>query len=116
MLGRLEVSDREIADVVVAVEVEWHEHARATRSLERERRIASALEGALDPQRLVTAFLEPPLYSADYESGMGTLYTAVYGPVRGFAEYRWPGLAWEHPFDRFREGSRTIRLLETTAA
>jgi hypothetical protein len=47
---------------------------------------------------------------------MGTLYTAVYKPARGSAEYRWPGLAWEHSFDRFREGSRTIRLLESTAA
>jgi hypothetical protein len=47
---------------------------------------------------------------------MGTLYTAVYKPARGSAEYRWPGVAWEHSFDCFREESRTIRLLESTAA
>ena len=97
-------------------DVEWHEHALATRSLERERVIGTALEEASDPQGFAAAFLRPPLFSAAYGSGMGTLYTAVYKPARGSAEYRWPGLAWEHSFDRFREGSRTIRLLESTAA
>jgi predicted choloylglycine hydrolase len=97
-------------------DVEWHEHARATRSLEREHAIAAALEAAADPQGLVAAFLEPPLYSGAYGSGLGTLYTAVYKPGSGSAEYRWPGVAWEHSFGHFREGSRTIRLLESTAA
>ena len=97
-------------------DVEWHEHAQATKSLERERLIAIALEEAADPQSFADAFLRPPLYSDAYDSGMGTLYTAVYKPLRGSVEYRWPALAWEHSFDRFREGSRTIRLLETTAA
>ena len=97
-------------------DVEWHEHARATRSLERERLIEAALENAVDLQGLVSAFLERPLYSAAYDSGMGTLYTAVYKPVLGSVEYRWPGVAWEHSFERFREGGRTIRLLESSAA
>jgi len=97
-------------------DVEWHEHARATRSLEREHTIAAALEEAADPQGFVSAFLEPPLYSGAYRSGMGTLYTAVYKPGSGSVEYRWPGVAWEHSFGHFREGSRTIRLLESTAA
>ena len=51
-----------------------------------------------------------------YRSGMGTLYTAVYKPGSGSVEYRWPGVAWEHSFGHFREGRRTIRLLESTAA
>jgi predicted choloylglycine hydrolase len=96
--------------------VEWHEHARATRSLERERAIATALERATDAQEFASAFLERPLYSAAYESGMGTLYTAVYRPNRGSVEYRWLGQAWEHSFDHFDEGVRVIRLLEPTAA
>jgi len=62
------------------------------------------------------AAVEASLYSTAYGSGMGTLYTAVYEPARGSAEYRWPGVAWEHSFDCFREESRTIRLLESTAA
>lgn len=96
--------------------VEWHEHAQATRSLEREHLIAIALEEAPDPQAFAAAFLQPPLFAADYGSGMGTLYTAIYEPARGSAEYRWPGLAWEHSFDHFHEGSRTVPLWETTAA
>jgi predicted choloylglycine hydrolase len=96
--------------------VEWHEHARTTRSLEREHVIEAALAEAADPQEFVAAFLQPPLFSTAYDSGMGTLYTAVYKPVRGSVEYRWPSTTWEHSFERFREGTRTIRLLETTAA
>ena len=47
---------------------------------------------------------------------MGTLYTAVYRPDSGSAEYRWPGVEWGHSFGSFHEGSRTIRLLESSAA
>ncbi len=95
--------------------IEWREHARATRSLERERIIGSVAQ-ALDPESLIGAFLEPPLYSDAYRSGMGTLYTAIYEPGRGSAEYRWPGVAWKHSFESFHEGSRTIRLAESSAA
>ena len=84
--------------------------------VERERVIGSALEEAPDPEGLVAALLEPPLFSAACGSGMGTLYTAVYEPGRGSAEHRWPGVVWEQSFDRFREGRRTIRLLESSAA
>ena len=97
-------------------DVEWHEHARATRSLERERLIAIALEEAADPQSFADAFLRPPLFSAAYHSGMGTLYTAVYKAARGSVEYRWPGFTWEHSFERFRAGRRLVRLVEPTAA
>jgi predicted choloylglycine hydrolase len=96
--------------------VEWHEHARSTRSVEREAAIGSALERAHDCESLVEAFLAAPLNSAAYRSGMGTLYTAVYRPARGSAEYRWPDFGWEHSFGSFHEGSRTIRLLESSAA
>jgi len=110
----------EFREVAVATnhqgDVEWHEHARATRSLEREQAIAAALEAAVDPHGLVAAFLEPPLYSAAYGSGMGTLYTAAYRPGAGSAEYRWPGVVWEQSLGDFREGTRTIRISESTAA
>jgi predicted choloylglycine hydrolase len=103
-------------DVPVATnhqeDVEWHEHASATRSLERERLIASALEGSPDPQGFASAFLQPPLYALDYAHAMGTLYTAVYRPRRGSLELRWPGLHWEHSFDHFREGTRSVTLLQ----
>ena len=97
-------------------DVEWLEHARLTRSLERERRILATLDEASDPRSFAATFLEPPLFSVDYASGLGTLYTAIYRPVSGSAEFRWPGLRWEHSFGRFREGSRTVSLPESTAA
>ena len=107
-------------DVAVATnhqdDVEWVEHASATRSLEREQVLATALETASDAQALVSAFLEPPLYSLDHAHGMGTLYTAVYRTRAGTAEYRWPGASWEHSFDRFCEGMRSVRLAPATAA
>ena len=97
-------------------DVEWLEHARETKSLERERLIEVALEEAGDPTAFADAFLSPPLYSAGHGTGMGTLYTAVYEPARGVAEYRWPTFSWTQSFDRFQSGTRTISLLGTSAA
>src|SRR5262249_21294871 len=45
----------------------------------------------LDLEQLVARFLEPPLYSAAYGVGFGTLYTAVYRPADLAIEYRWRG-------------------------
>ena len=91
--------------------VEWHQHARATATLERERflffRFADSEETAAG---FTSWFLRSPLYSVAYENGFGTLYTAVYRPHAGAAEFRWPGQAWLQSFDDFREGSRVIDL------
>ena len=85
--------------------VEWPAHAEATGTIERERFLASMLS---DPyQRLDTLhewFLRSPLYSRPVERGWGTLYTAVYRPARGLAEYHWPGKSWPQSFAEFREG------------
>lgn len=71
---------------------DWQEYADATASLERESYLAGRLA---DPHAtsavLVDAFLEPPLFSPHHRRGFGTLYTAVYYPRSGVAEYRWPG-------------------------
>jgi predicted choloylglycine hydrolase len=79
--------------------VEWTEHATVTRTLERETAIVAMLQDpATSEARFVEGFLEPPLYSRDYSKGFGTLYTAVYRPLRGEAEYLWPGTSWRHSF------------------
>ncbi len=96
MTGRVEVSDREIADAVAAVEDEM---------LELLRRLVEA------PTTLGNEVL-----SMAYARGLGTLYTAVYRPGEGATDYRRPGIVWRPSFDGFREGRRTIRLLATTAA
>jgi predicted choloylglycine hydrolase len=97
-------------------QVEWHEHARTTRSLEREQLVVSALEEADGPESFADAFLRPPIFSEAYDTGMGTLYTAVYEVIRGAATFRWPGYGWEQSFERFRPGRRVVRLVRPTAA
>jgi predicted choloylglycine hydrolase len=98
-------------------EVEWAEHAQATRTLERERALTRLLEReGTTPSEFVAAFLRPPLYKRDYRRGMGTLYTAAYDVATGRADYLWPGITWTQSFDRFEPGARTVRLAESTAA
>ena len=41
--------------------------------------------------RFIAAFLRPPLYSTNFSKGFGTIYTSVYWPARGTAEFHWPG-------------------------
>jgi len=95
--------------------IEWHQHARATASLERERflffRFADSEETA---EGFTNAFLRPPLHSTAYRNGFGTVYTAVYRPHRGEAEYLWPGESWLQSFERFEEGVRTVEFSSTT--
>ena len=91
--------------------VEWPEHARATRTLERERRILALLaDRDVGEADAIAAFLEPPLRATDYADGFGTLYTAVHRPAEGAVEYRWPGAAWRQSFGAFEEGTRAIAL------
>ena len=102
-----------ITDMPVATNhqdrVEWHQHARATATVERERFLLHRLTLHDEPaDRFIGAFLRPPLYSTAYERGFGTLYTAVYWPARGVAEYRWPGETWTHAINRVVEGHRTV--------
>lgn len=89
--------------------VEWHQHARATASVEREKFLLHQLTLHDEPaERFIGAFLKPPLYSTAYARGFGTLYTAVYWPARGIAEYRWPGETWAHSLGDAQDGIRTV--------
>ncbi len=97
-------------------QIEWHRHARATATLERERYLFFRLtDPKMTERKLANAFLRPPLYSSSYENGFGTLYTAIYRPTRGIVEYRWPEGAWRQSFDRFEEGARRQRYGPTGA-
>ncbi len=96
--------------------VEWQQHAQATATLERERFLHSRLRESIErPDKLVRAFLRPPVYSTAYGQGFGTLYTAVYHPTRGLAEYLWPDGVWRQSFDDFRPGLRVARFPHATA-
>ncbi len=97
--------------------VEWPEQARATRTLEREQRILELLHtpGAT-ADGFADAFLSDALYSQAYDRGFGTLYTAVYRPAEGRAEYRWPGFEWPQSFTAFSEGAHDETLAEGSVA
>jgi len=47
---------------------------------------------------LVARFFEPPLSSR--RAGFTTVYTAVYWPAEGRADYHWPDKRWSQRFDR----------------
>jgi len=94
--------------------VEWREHAHATASVDRERFLTSRLNDREEgSEHFVTRFLEPPIFSARYDHGWGTLYTAVYRPLERAAEYRWPGATLAQTMDGFHEA--VVRLTYGTA-
>lgn len=91
--------------------VEWHRHARATATVERERFLLQRLTLHDEPaHRFIGAFLKPPLYSTAFANGFGTVYTAVYWPKKGIAEYRWPNVEWTQRIKSPVEGKRHIRF------
>jgi predicted choloylglycine hydrolase len=97
--------------------VEWPEQARATRTLERERRIVNLLDDAsIDADSFIEAFLRAPLFSTAYASGFGTLYTAAYHVAEGAVDYRWPSFTWSLGFGSFTESEHTEVLAEGSVA
>jgi predicted choloylglycine hydrolase len=92
---------------------DWPQYARAVDTFGRERRLLDLLRTpAMTRERLVRAFGEPPLYRTAFGSGLGTLYTAVYYPADGRAEYRWPGRSAVQSFGRFVEQRHTQRYAD----
>jgi predicted choloylglycine hydrolase len=98
-------------------DVEWEEHARFTRTVEREAAAAALIaDPATTPESLVAAFMAPPLFSTEYSRGFGTLYTAEYRPAAGTVSYHWPGSTWTQSFDDFREGTHAAAFREAAVA
>ena len=92
------------------LDVEWDQHAGASKTLERERALEGYLEKYADDSfRLIRAFLRPPLHATAYRRGFGTLYTAVYWPQSLEMEYLWPHDAWRFSLNKFSEGTLTVR-------
>ncbi len=90
--------------------VEWAEHGRFTATEAREDCLrAHHQDPGTDAADLLQAFLRPPLYNTDYGNGFGTLYTAVYRPGEGRAQWCWPNGTWEQSLAEFREGRRLVR-------
>jgi predicted choloylglycine hydrolase len=80
---------------------DWPAYAAAVQTYERERRLLELLRtSGMTRDRLVDAFLSPPLYRTESDRG-ASLYTAVYEPASGRAEYVWPQRRIVESFDRF---------------
>ncbi len=84
--------------------------AAHSRTVERSDRLHDLrTDPATTRDRLIAAFAEPPLFQTDYDGWLGTLYTAVYDPLAGEVEFRWPSETWRQSFKSFDEDVRTIR-------
>lgn len=93
------------------IEVEWHDYARVTETVQRERHLQSCLyDASMTAQEFTRQFMRPPVYCKLKPSGYGTLYTAIYRPTEGKVEFRWPGSKWIQSFDNFQEGQREVDL------
>lgn len=90
--------------------IEWHRHAQATATLERERFLLQRLTLHNDPaDKFIATFLKPPLYSTQFTKGFGTLYTAVFKPSEGVMEIHWPGEIWTHHLTDTQASKRRVR-------
>lgn len=73
---------------------EYPNHARRFRSVERQDLLTDALDEGRGVDEMAEAMLGPGVFSGDYDNAFGTLYTAVYRPLRGEVEYRWHSRRW----------------------
>ncbi|WP_163558722.1 C45 family peptidase [Halomonas sp. NO4] len=90
--------------------IEWYAHALASETLIRERQLSILVDDeSTTEQRLISAFFSPPLFRHDYGRGLGTVYTAVYRPREGLAQFHWPGQWLDLSFDDFPEEHRRVR-------
>lgn len=95
--------------------IEWPRHAWATATLEREHVVASRLADCDETaEGLIASFLQPPVFNSAYARGFGTLYTSVYRPLSGTAEFLWPGQEWRQSFSNFREETRHVDLVASS--
>ncbi len=73
-------------------------------------RSGTGIQSSDKEKSIINAFLQPPLYSGNYQQNFGTVYTAVYKPENGSMAYHWPNQQWQHSFKQFNAGQITIQL------
>ncbi|NDC82642.1 hypothetical protein EB093_03130 [bacterium] len=62
-----------------------------SKSYERKQALIDILHDPLTTiESFINAFEYAPLFASNYDSGFGTLYTAIYNPSLRAMEYRWP--------------------------
>ncbi|MFZ1702825.1 MAG: C45 family peptidase [Saprospiraceae bacterium] len=91
------------------LKVEWEENARFNKTIERSNFLEDALEYKdLTNDKLASIFLLSPMYNTKFKEGFGTLYTAVYRPETGEAEWQWKGQKMKQSFSNFEEQQKLI--------
>jgi len=96
--------------------IAWARHAKATATLERERRLFELLgDRRLNSEAFVANFLQPPLFQTNYHKGYGTLYTAIYRPVPASVEYRWQNQALALGLTDLQDQAITVDLPDVTS-
>ncbi|WP_172330698.1 C45 family autoproteolytic acyltransferase/hydolase [Mangrovicoccus sp. HB161399] len=97
--------------------VEWPRHGRISATLDRARLLAqldgTGRAGAAD---LAAAFARPPLRSSNYRGGFGTVFTALYRPLRKSVELRFgSGRAGTWSIGRFAPSAFDVEYTDAGA-
>lgn len=87
-----------------------HQHFPVPSDQEHNTRTTERIMAIRSSGPSVAAMLKPPIYSGNYDGGLGTVYTACYRPEAGQVTYYWPGRRWELSFGKFRPEARTVTL------
>jgi len=91
--------------------IDWPENALFSNTFERSHFLENLLlEKNLSANKMCNAFLQPPLYNTLFDQGFGTLYTAVYNPIEGTVQLRWPHEEIVVSFTDFKEECKRIEF------
>ncbi|WP_418320222.1 C45 family autoproteolytic acyltransferase/hydolase [Piscinibacter sakaiensis] len=97
-------------------QVEWEQHAAATRAVERRERLQQQVDGPGSAEDVIEALLQEPLYQQKWLHGYGTLYGVAYRPRSGSIELFWPNQRWQQRLAAFEDGARLITYVGDSKA
>ncbi len=84
--------------------VEWLDYANLTSTVERKAFLEQALAAGHETEdSLIKRFLQPPLYTTNFEKNFGTLYTIAYKLQQAEIEIIWPHKSLIQSFGDFKE-------------
>lgn len=96
--------------------VEWAENASFNETAQRAAYLENLLYRGVSGATFTNCFLHSPLYNRQYEKGLGTLYTAVYHPLKGQMEMHWPQYSLYQSFNAFTELKKNINYTQSAIA
>ena len=91
--------------------IDWPYYAELTATEERKRLLENIQTAPHENARTVTKkFLQPPLYTYNYEKNFGTLYTTLYDIDDKSITVEWPGEKITQSFQYYREEKIQVHL------